>query len=263
MKNRLDIKCWATLAGFALAGGLSLAALVDDFEGYETGLVRDVASPPWTATDNTMFARIGAEDDGNQYLTYGWSGGYRGAYRAVSPISEASSAATLFARVYAAADSVDHSFGLSDLATPGWFSDFEVQMAILENETAGVVDLAGRNGGAAQRVAQLNVGQWYNVWAVIDQTTDTYDLYLTGGLADATEADKIASGFAFRNGTADDLVTFFAFGTRGENVRLDDIYLFDGVALSNPIPEPATVLLLGLGGWAASQKRKKNESRNV
>ncbi len=234
MKNRWQAKLKVVLAGFALIAGVSSAALVDDFEGYSTGLVRDVASPPWVAVENTSFASIEAEDTGNQYLTYGWSGGYRGAYRPISPVSNTNTATTLFVRVCAASDNVDHSFGLSDLATPGWFDDYEVQIAILENAASGVVDLAGRNAGTAQRVVQLNVGQWYNVWVVIDQTTDRYDIYVTDGSTFATEANKVASGFAFRNGTIDDLVTFFAFGIRGQNVRLDDIHLFDGVMLAHP-----------------------------
>ena len=46
MKNRWQAKLKVVLAGFALIAGVSSAALVDDFEGYSTGLVRDVASPP-------------------------------------------------------------------------------------------------------------------------------------------------------------------------------------------------------------------------
>jgi hypothetical protein len=94
---------------------------------------------------------------------------------------------------------------------------------------------------------------WYNVWAVINQSTDRFDVYLTSGSAGAADADKVASNAAFRVGTANPLVSFVALvqgyaGAPSENkVRLDDIYLFDGVMLSNPVPEPAAMLILGVG----------------
>lgn len=56
-----DVNCMKVfvvlLTVVALVGAVN-AGLVDDFESYDVGNVRDVASPPWTAIGNTGFADV-------------------------------------------------------------------------------------------------------------------------------------------------------------------------------------------------------------
>lgn len=225
---------WFGLSVFCLAANLSSAVLIDDFESYATGALRTVASPPWVAIENTSGANISAADD-NKFLTYGLATYTRGAYIGVPPVGNTSKA-TLFAKIYATTAGVNHSFGLSHLVAPGQVLDhFQVQMVAVSGPTSGQFNLQVRNGGTAVTCATLNRQAWYNVWAIIDQATDTYDVYVTSGEAIATEADKIASGMSFRTGTTAALSSFLAMSyQQGGNFRIDDIHLLDGVSLLNP-----------------------------
>jgi hypothetical protein len=224
----------------SVAAGLSSAVLIDDFEGYATGDVKTVANPPWHEVNTgTGYADIESAD-GNQYLTYGWfsaTGDYvRGAYFDITPVSDASTAVTLFARVYAEPGDINHSFGLSDDAVPGTsMGHFEVQIVGANGTTGSEFLLKGNDAGTFITYATLSRETWYNVWAVVNQSTDTFDLYVTGGDASATAANKVATGVHFRNGTTGDLVTFFAGAwDAAQNFRVDDVYLSTGVSLLNP-----------------------------
>jgi len=254
------------LAVLVLIGLLSIqvqAAKVDDFESYALGNVRDVADPPWTALGGTGQADIEADVTSNQFLVFGWNSGWRGCARDIGPVADSSSATTLFMRFYAENDDLNHSVGLSDFAVGDmtqWFGDFEVQIAAVNDGILddGLVDFVVRDGGSSTVVGQLNTGQWYNIWAVIDQTADTYDVYLTTGTADATSTDLVADDFAFRNGTTDDLVSFLACGYYAgdqQDLWVDDIHLTDGVDLTY-VPEPTTLILLGIGSLALAKRRK-------
>ena len=93
---------------------------VDDFESYALGNVRDTASPPWTAHQDTGFADI--EDySGNNVLTCGWTDNYRGASRDMpdDALLAAGDVTTLFFRFNSKTDDPDHSFGLGDRADTG------------------------------------------------------------------------------------------------------------------------------------------------
>ena len=260
-----DVNCMKVfvvlLTVVALVGAVN-AGLVDDFESYDVGNVRDVASPPWTAIGNTGFADV-EEVDGNKYLTYGWwdaaTDNTRGAFRNIpNPVADTSTAATLYQRLYVGQNSAAHSFGLSDVIniTGNDYSAYEIQMVAV-GVTATTFKLQGRDGAIFNDYAtDLLRDTWYNVWAVIDQTTDTYDIYLNTGTTDATISDLVSTGVGFRNGTNDALASYLGLAfDSGENVRLDDISLSDGVVLS--VPEPATMALLGIGGITALLRRKK------
>ena len=220
--------------------------VIDDFEGYSTGLLREVASPPWTAHGNTMFAAV--EDDGsatNNALAYGWSTDYRGASRELPDAGriDDTKLATIFFRFNSKTDDPDHAFGLSDGAdTSGavW-SDFEAQFRVMDDPNAsGTFMVDARDGGtfSPPLATGLAVGSWYNVWMVVDQSTDTYDLYLNTGTDAATAANLIGSGLSFRNGTTASLDTILGLSGPAPidyAVRFDDLTYLDGIDLTNPL----------------------------
>ncbi|HOQ04312.1 MAG TPA: PEP-CTERM sorting domain-containing protein [Anaerohalosphaeraceae bacterium] len=238
------------------------AVLIDDFQGYTAGLIRDgVTGGVWTEiTAGTSFARIG-EDAGNLFLQTGWTGGGRGAFRSIPAVPNTSSAVTLFLQVYAGNSLQDTSFGLADQITTSaanW-GDFEVQMALGNGDDSQHVNLRARDGSTVETYLALEIGRWYNIWAVIDQTSDWFDMYVTTGSDSAVGMSPInPDPINFRNGTIADLSYFLALTNyRDFNYRIDNIYLMDGVNLANPmIPEPASMMLLGLGGLLSVLRRR-------
>ena len=125
--------------------------------------------------------------------------------------------ATYFFRINSKSDDPDNNIGLGDQASTGSvnFGDFEAQLRLKQGTSAGTFAIDARNGGAFSPTLRsgLALNSWYNVWMVVNQATDTYDLYMNTGTAAATAVDKLnATPLAFRNGTAGDLNTILALG---------------------------------------------------
>ena len=231
--------------------------VIDDFESYGLGNVGSVASPPWSAHASSTYSDIEDDGTGNQVLAYGHDNAsapdYGGASRAMptGTVIDNTDVATFFYRVNSKQDDPDHSFGLSDGTDTGggWFSDYEAQVALVDDGNAGngTFNLIARNGNSINTLATgLTPDTWYNVWVVVDQTTDTYDVYLNTGSGDATGGDQVASGLNFRNGTTAPLNTILAFWAPApidNQVRVDDLTYLDGVDLTNPLGglDPAPV----------------------
>lgn len=227
----------------------SQAALVDDFESYLLGNVRDVADPPWTAIGGTGQADIFDDGTGNQVLGFGWNGGLRGTLNDnITPVADGTVGSVLFYNVYANGEELNHSFGLSDQFTD-WFSDYEIQIYMVDNGTVGdgKVTLGVRNGNTLE----VDAGTWYNIWAIIDQVNDTYDVYYSTGTADLGTATLHSDDAAFRNGTTDPLTALLGYGYYANSQQ--DMWI-DNIDLT-VVPEPATLALLGLGGLLIRRKR--------
>ena len=127
----------------------------------------------------------------------------------------------------------DISFGLSDVAQPTAFGDFEVQL----QSSANSGTLQVRNAGTVQTAVAISPGIRHTVIAHIDNTTDRWNLYLTDSGAPAL----VKSNIVFRNGTASALRSFFIRSntTGGANISpiyLDDIRIDPGHAnLTDPL----------------------------
>jgi hypothetical protein len=262
--------CFVFVAMLLTAANTLAATLVDNFDSYATGLVSStgVANPPWTSAFNigTNSVTI-AGSGGNNYLVAAvpTNVAQTGAvYRGVTAILNTDTATTLFLRFRAETSTANSSFGLTDVANPigyqtGAFTEYANQMRV--SVQGGILGFDVRNGtGFNAARAAITVGEWYNVWAVVNNSTDKYDVYMTAGLEDAITGTILYQQLnqGFRKTSTSPLVDFLAM-TQGGTVNnglpldIDNIYLTPGTVLS--IPEPATMILLALGGLVLRRRK--------
>ena len=109
-------------------------------------------------------------------------------------------------------------------------------LSAASNAANGLVDMdVVTTDETATVLASITHSQWYNVWIVADNATDTYDLYLSPTEGPGTPIpdrplaeDLIGEGLAFGKGTSWSLrgTMFFTEPTTGATkfVNIDDIY---------------------------------------
>lgn len=208
-------------------------------------------------TDNEATARVSVSaDNTNHVLSVRANGNastdsreFAGPLDTLS-IPDSSSAATLYLRFRHNGDGGYQRFGLWDQggtnASAADLNGLDLQFILLDDLAlaANKFRLVSRLTGSANVTLDnsLDVGTWYSMWVVIDQTTDTYDVYLRGG-AYAVQT-LIRSDIGFRNPTSTPLNGFAGQATYNATYTvssdLDDIHLDpSGINLTEPVsPEP-------------------------
>jgi hypothetical protein len=185
------------------------------------------------------------------------------------------STGTLFMRLYSQNINPDTQngdniyWGLSDVAAPVSAADFEVEMA--RKTSAGGTPLGmGENIGnrpllGPNTLTNFVAFTWYKLWLVVDNSADTYKVYMQGGdLAQPTlligDSYYETNPFIFRGGVAaNDLVTFLIITSAHQPTaafQFDDLYMALGENLSDPLPRPVLSITKSAGNvvvsWPAS-----------
>ena len=197
------------------------ADLIDDFDDYSTGTIVS----PWVQTDGTPV--IAQDVSSNQYLQ-----GY-GCYLPldIHSISDTDTETTVFYRIYKLTDtSPDCSVGLGYLSAPtGDWTDFEAYVTIYNSELR-----ARNNSNNDTMISAITDAEWYNIWLVLNNSANTYDVYVTTGMDEATiDGAQKGNDLGFRNDQGD-LLSFKVYGRDSAAVRIDDIYISSGTNLSIP-----------------------------
>lgn len=218
------------------------AAVLDNFNSYIAGTVGAGAT-------GGVWSAIGVDsgtlqnESGNLLLSNGAAGTNSGVFRAVpGTIPDATASTTVFMRVRANVAAVNTSIGFSDVAAPTDVNDFGVFEAQFRMINTAGADLRfeARNAGVfATLNTPITLGQWYNVWMVINTSTDTWDAYINTGTTNATAGDLKLSNIAFRNAAAPNpLTTFLLYGGAGGVLggSIDDININTGLNLTNFTP---------------------------
>jgi hypothetical protein len=250
------------LALALLASGLAAAAwnAVDTFESYSVG---PVVAPWTTSTSGTGTLVNPAAIVPGQNLSYGVPAGAindtYGLSRALPTSIAATDEVTMFLRFQADPAYANNNFGLTTAVTPNAnnYNNFNVQVGPRNGK------FSVRSGGTFYEYT-YSANTWYDVWVVIHPTTTAgnFDVYMkVDGTGNATSADLLRAGNTYRNAlgsvnTPGMTLGFFDALSQGSAtnpvalmVQLDDISL--------SIPEPATMLLLGLGGLTMLRNRKR------
>ena len=242
----------ATLAlAFASLPTHAAFITIDDFEDYSDGDTHNDMGADWQNSGTVDTDPAGGT---NLVLAYDTSNGYSTYVGSDITIAN-NTTGTLFYRARIANGDIDFGSGMSDSTSANNWGDYEAQLTWDELGTS----VAVRNGSSATTTPHT----WYNIWMVIDNTNDEYDVYLqSNDDANFSSQTKIGSTADFRNGeTSDDMVAFMLRSNSGASgtIYIDDMYLdTTGQSLNNPlIPEPASFLLLILGGLALVPRRRR------
>lgn len=147
---------------------------------------------------------------------------------------------TLFFQVLASSTEVDNSFGLSDVAAPAGYSDFEAQTVLYPGG-----NLRARDAEVFRDQALFAPNTWMNVWIVADNENDLVNIHVESpdgqtGKIEITDDGDI-DPFNFRNGTTNRLTSILIMtalaAEAGSFVLIDNIYIDPSTEnLSKPVP---------------------------
>lgn len=262
MKRSLQIVAACLLL---LAAGAEAASwnLIDNFNSYPLGQTTTATGGVWTAVfSGTANSNIVSDTQGNALQTKGGAA-WRGA---TAPLSQWSatlasgSTGTFFWQYKAlqtATGTFDVMMGLtpstSNVDTNNAWQDFNV-MPFVAGASGGPNMSAANSGGTSTTlVSPVTLDTWYNIWVVVnnDATSPTYDVYTSTGTDNGTLA---LSNAQWRNspspiavGQSINAIGFMAAGGAGSELLVDNVYWATGIETTNPVPEPAALLLIGLG----------------
>lgn len=249
---------------FITASPFSLASftLVDDFDSYSVDTAIDNQGAWDSSSAVASEAGVVADPAGGSNSVLLTNTTSLNLFNDSGAISVANNTtATLYTRFrFEGTETPNIAFGLSDLPSPGGFSAFE--SALLINGTS----LEARDGNSYEALTTLQGDTWYEMWSVIDNSTDSTEYYIRGGtFTKQTQLSSGADAIDFRNGTPNSLITFYVrnSGSQVGTVYFDDIYIdTTGINLTAPvtaIPEPATNMLLSglvVAAYCAFRRRR-------
>jgi len=259
----------ALITALALATGSASAQFVSvaDFE---------VGSPTWNTGSSILFSTTADPDNASNNVgsyaydtSLGGGSSVRDKGWAWVPLGTtiSSGTTTIFFQAYLPDDGswdFEHTVNATDAGPAG--------TAVSTNVGWGDLEAIGRFGGGSgdfdvydgnytTATNQIDTGDWYNMWYVIDGTNETTDFYIqSADDSDFNTQTMVYNDAAWRD--IDDPTNFLikVSSSGGDALLIDNIFVDDsGSNLANPtIPEPTTVaIFIGLAGFGLALIRRR------
>ncbi|BCX46888.1 carbohydrate binding protein, cbp35A [Haloferula helveola] len=126
---------------------------------------------------------------------------------------------TIYFEAYIPGGSANINLGASSESTPSSYGSYSPQFRIT------AADLFPRNGGGFTDTGfDARVGQWMKVWLVVDNATDTSDMYVLSPEGELGQV-QIADDYGFRVASPTALLTFFAVQAGGQTFYFDNVHI--------------------------------------
>jgi hypothetical protein len=205
-------RCGFVFAAMLVMSANAMAVLVDDFDSYALGQV-DTVTTNWRGTADVTIETDPTDPQNQVIRVWENTGTQKAVYGVLSSETSIPEGATktLFLR-FRATSVIDSAFGLTNVDTPdvggnNW-GQFGPQVSVLSG------DFRVRDSGTWRVTGPYTALQWYNLWMVVDNATDTMKVYLHDRAGEpATEADRVTvnalDAFGYRNTIADTLDRFY------------------------------------------------------
>lgn len=195
----------------------------------------------WSISNDTQYnVNLQADPvdhDGSKVFSLNTGFRSSGRYRATKgiPAIADGATATMYQRFAYTNPEIDVLFGISDEAFVDDYNDYENGIRVRFDSNK----LEARSGGSYIEIGQdlLQLDTWYEVWTVINNQADTYDVYLRGG-SNYPHQILLESDIPFRNGNGSSIVSYsISYNAQycEGSFYLDDVFIdTNGVNLSRP-----------------------------
>lgn len=246
------------LACFSNNHAHAIWSLVDDFETFTNG--QEIHGINGWTTGNATTDRQAITDETNPSNLVlqvendkSNAAGETGLWKGITPIPNSSTASTLYFRIFNPVNRLNDPENANQDNGSDWtvaliYSDPPAAETYPANALGPHVLVDSVNNGLVQPInindkntgfatyGEMHEGTWHDMWYVIDNSTDTFDVYVSGG--NYIGPTQISDDLGFRNGDAlpnpgdpidADLINFFirinAGQATNERFFIDDIYL--------------------------------------
>ncbi len=259
----------AALGAFCMVASPRTASaafvLIDDFEtGYTVGAGINGING-WVAAADFK-AVVDPAGAGNTVLQFTQNNQTRDAYKPLPVTIDNTSLGTLFARFRFDSDGRNGNFGLTNVDAPNDFAHYNAQLNIQPSQS-----LNARDGGSFEELRPLGSATakagsnatWYSIWLVVDNINDTFRVFIqSDGDTDFTTQTEVfglgsnGDPLNFRTTTAQAIDRLFLRSATGP-MYWDDFYIDNtSLNLGNPIPEPASLMVLAMGAGLILARRR-------
>lgn len=247
------------------SAGMADFVLVDDFETYTAGQNLNGVNG-WAVTEGeggliVHYPAVDPASSSNMAFYQGTDSFHRSAV--TMPAIAQGTTGTVFFRFY----TVDTNGGdqthwgpsdqsPSSLTSANDWAGWEAKV-MARPDVPNDPGIYTRTNNTNYRLGSITDGAWWDCWIVIDNTNDQNTFYAQP--SDGSAAGSSWGTYNFLNGSASfDIVSFYLHSAgSGTNAYIDDLYVdATGVNLTNPVPEPASMSLLGLGAIALIRRRR-------